>query len=106
MRAGAIKVRRYFVNGAESDMSCACVKNGGDRFYYESDGHYGSKTHYVVDRYADPLGDSRRRDVASRQEGRKLAALLNKYPDVPPWDTIQVERDRKEEHAAKEFPST
>lgn len=63
------------------------------RFYYESDGGPGAKTHYVVDRYADPLGDYGRRDVSSRGEGRRLAASLNKNPDRPPWDTIQAERD-------------
>lgn len=64
------------------------------RFHYESDGGPGGrKTHYVVDRYADPLGDSKRRDVDSRKEGRALAAELNRNPDCPPWDTIQAERD-------------
>lgn len=61
------------------------------RFYYESDGYPGSKTHYVIDRYGDPR-DSRR-DVQSRREGKRLATELNKDPDCPPWDTIQAERD-------------
>lgn len=63
------------------------------RFYYESDGGPGYKTHYVIDRYANPLGDYRRREVASRREGRALATDLNKAPDRPPWDTVQAEKD-------------
>lgn len=66
------------------------------RFYYESDGASrgdGYQTHYVVDRYANPLGDNARRDVNSRREGRTLARALNKSPDCPPRDTIQAERD-------------
>lgn len=63
------------------------------RFFYESDGGVGSRAHYVVDRYADPLGDLRRRDVASRGEGLRLARELNSAPDVPVWDTVQAARD-------------
>lgn len=63
------------------------------RFYYESDGYPGSKTHYVIDRYGEPGGDRRRRDIQSRREGRRLAAKLNAHPDCPPWDTVQAERD-------------
>jgi hypothetical protein len=63
------------------------------RFYHESDGGPGRKTHYVIDRYANPLGDYRRREVETRGEGRKLARELNENPDRPPWDTIQAERD-------------
>lgn len=63
------------------------------RFYYESDGGPGGKSHYVVDRYADPLGDSRRIDVGSSVEGRRLAIKLNEKPDCKPWDTIQAEKD-------------
>lgn len=63
------------------------------RYYYESDGDPWNKTHYVVDKYADPLGDHRRHDVESRREGRKLARQWNANPPRPPWDTIQAERD-------------
>lgn len=33
-----------------------------DRFYYESDGDPGYRTHYVVDREADPFSDDARID--------------------------------------------
>jgi ribosomal protein L39E len=64
------------------------------RFYYESDGGPGLKTHYVVDRYADPMSDQRRTDVKTRREGRKLAKQYNANPPWPVWDTIQAERDK------------
>jgi len=69
-----------------------------ERFYYESDGcgtydRAGRKCHYVVDRFADPLGDQRRTDVESRAKGRKLARKWNARPPWPPWDTIQAERE-------------
>tara|TARA_R110000868_G_scaffold14070_5_gene65615 strand:- start:672 stop:1007 length:336 start_codon:yes stop_codon:yes gene_type:complete len=63
------------------------------RFYYESDGGPGRKEHYVVDKYANPIGEYRRRDVGSRGEGRRLATDLNKNPDRPPWDTKQAKKD-------------
>ena len=64
-----------------------------NRFYYESDGGIGLKTHYVIDKYADPMGEMGRRDVSSRREGLALARMLNQYPDSEPWDTIQAARD-------------
>lgn len=63
------------------------------RFYYESDGGPGGKTHYVVDRYADPMGDSRRTDVESRRDGLRLARQYNESSPWPVWDTIQYRRD-------------
>lgn len=63
------------------------------RFYYESDGDAHDRTHYVIDRYADPLGDQGRTDVDSRREGRALARQWNQNPPWPAWDTIQAERD-------------
>ncbi len=64
------------------------------RFYHESDGaRDGYRCHYVVDRYADPLGDQRRTDVGSRGEGRWLAREWNINPPWPPWDDIQAARD-------------
>lgn len=59
------------------------------RFYHESD----NGSHYVVDKYANPLGDDRRTDVESRREGRRLAREWNEKPPRPPWDDIQAERD-------------
>lgn len=64
------------------------------RFYHESDGDRdGHRWHYVVDRYADPLGSQRRTDVGSRGEARRLAREWNKNPPWLPWDTIQAARD-------------
>lgn len=64
------------------------------RFYYESDGYKpGYSTHYVVDRYANPMGNQGRTDVGSRGEGRKLAREWNRNPPWPPWDDIQAARD-------------
>lgn len=66
------------------------------RYYYESDGgpRPGRRTYYVVDRYANPLGDARRRDCESRREALVLARQLNAHPSSPPWDTIQAARDK------------
>lgn len=64
------------------------------RFYYESDGNLGNKTYYVVDAYADPLGDQKRTDCDSRGDARSLARCWNESPPWPPWDIIQAERDR------------
>ena len=50
---------------------------GGPRFYAESDGGPGRVSHYVVDRYGDPLGDQRRTDCESRREARQLAQQYN-----------------------------
>lgn len=63
------------------------------RFYHESDGGPGHKFHYVVDRYADPLGDQRRTDVESRGDGLRLAREWNTKPPWPAWDDIQARRD-------------
>ena len=64
------------------------------RFYYESDGgglgKTGNRTHYVIDRYANPLSDNRRTDCDSR---RKLAREYNESPPWPAWDDIQATRD-------------
>ena len=63
------------------------------RFYYESDGGPGRQSHYVVDRYADPLGDHRRVDFETRRLARKAAKEMNASPPWAAWDTIQVARD-------------
>jgi len=65
------------------------------RFYAESDGDPGRMSYYVVDSYADPLGDHRRTDCASRGEARKLAREFNANPPWPAWDTIQEARDKE-----------
>lgn len=68
-----------------------------ERFYYESDGgglgKTGRRTHYVVDRYADPLSDEKRTDCESRSGALKLTAQFNENPPWPVWDTVQAERD-------------
>jgi hypothetical protein len=75
------------------------IKN---RFYHESDGYKpGYRTHYVVDRYANPLGNQRRTDVGSRGEGRKLAREWNLNPPWPPWDDIQADRDQNTKRKKK-----
>lgn len=61
------------------------------RFYPESDGE--PRSHYVVDRYADPTGDRRCTDVANRKTSRDLAEQWNATPPWPAWDTIQEARD-------------
>lgn len=64
------------------------------RFYAESDGPAaGGWTFYVVDRYADPLGDRRRTDCESMGIARKLARQYNAAPPWPAWDNIQAKRD-------------
>lgn len=68
------------------------------RFYAESDGGgvgdgHGTKAHYVVDRYADPLGDQRRTDCESRIAARNLAQDWNTQSPWPAWDDIQAARD-------------
>ena len=68
------------------------------RFYAESDGGGtyggdGSRSHYVVDRYADPLGDHRRTDCESRKGARELATEWNAQAPWPAWDDIQAARD-------------
>lgn len=67
------------------------------RFYAESDGggihKTGYQTFYVVDRYADPLGNQRRTDCASMGEAGKLARQWNAAPPWPAWDDIQAKRD-------------
>jgi hypothetical protein len=63
------------------------------RFYYESDGGPGRKSHYVVDRYADPGSEQGRTDFDTRREARKKAREWNENPPWPVWDTIQAERD-------------
>ena len=67
------------------------------RFYYESDGGSGRqgehRSHYVIDRYAEPGGAQGRTDVASRSEGLTLARAWNQRPPWVPWDDIQATRD-------------
>lgn len=65
------------------------------RFYAESDGGPGHMSHYVVDRYADPIGDNHRTDCNTCREARALARQWNEVPPWPAWDTIQEARDSK-----------
>ena len=67
--------------------------DSGRRFYPESDGDPGRRTHYVIDRYADPMSDRRRTDCQSHGDAMKLARGWNLLPPWPVWDTIQAERD-------------
>ena len=68
------------------------------RFYAESDND--NRAIYVVDRYADPLGERGRTDIewqwtaaSTMRAARKLAAEFNADPPWDAWDTIQVGRD-------------
>ena len=64
-----------------------------ERFHYESDGGPGYVTHYVVDRFADPLGENRRTDFESRREALVAAREMNANPPWAIWDTIQAARE-------------
>lgn len=75
------------------------------RFYYESDGDPGNTEHYVVDRYADPLGDHGRTEPPTdtymtnaerRTWAKRKAREFNLNPPWPAWDHIQARRDEYE----------
>jgi hypothetical protein len=66
------------------------------RFYAERDGGPGPLWAYVVDRYADPLGEQRRTDCPSWRAARQLARQFNAQPPWPPWDTLQAARDNSQ----------
>ena len=65
------------------------------RFYYESDGDPGRRTHYVVDHYADPMSDQGRTDCSSKAEAQRVSREFNVNPPWPIWDLIQQQSDKE-----------
>ena len=74
------------------------------RYYYEQDGdapkNSSANSHYVVDCYADPTGDTPIpvpfdfSGATMARKGRLLASMLNEHPHEEPWDTRAAQKDR------------